>query len=65
MQPLSACSVPETAPPPPEPPAEWACPVCRGRLLPLGNLTRCTRCLFTLCAGCEGAPPNFSGPGAD
>jgi hypothetical protein len=38
------------------PVATWqsTCPVCGGCLLPLGSFSRCSRCGFALCVGCEG-----------
>jgi hypothetical protein len=29
------------------------CPVCGGPLIPLRGQYRCSRCLFSLCVGCE------------
>ena len=30
------------------------CPVCSGLLIDLRGFVRCTRCHFSMCAGCEG-----------
>jgi hypothetical protein len=30
-----------------------ACPVCGGVLVPMRSAWRCSRCYFSLCAGCE------------
>jgi hypothetical protein len=30
------------------------CPVCSGFLIDLRGFVRCTRCHFSMCAGCEG-----------
>jgi hypothetical protein len=39
----------------PQPPKSGAtCPLCRGGLIPLGGVSRCSRCLFIICEGCEG-----------
>jgi hypothetical protein len=46
---------PREAPPNEVPPpvCRPPCPVCSGALVPLHNLYRCSRCFYTLCAGCE------------
>jgi hypothetical protein len=38
--------------------AGQGCPVCAGVLVPLGSFSRCARCGFSLCVGCEGGPPS-------
>jgi hypothetical protein len=43
--------------------AAGACPVCRGPLLPLRGFSRCLRCGYALCAGCE--PPEVPEPASD
>ena len=48
----SACEHSTTCDPRPSSGAP-PCPVCGGALMPLRGVWRCTRCLFTLCAGCE------------
>jgi hypothetical protein len=56
----SAEEQPDKAPAPGRPP----CPVCSGPLLPLRDFYRCSRCGFSICAGCEGAdsyPPADGG----
>ena len=30
------------------------CPMCGGVMIPLGEHSRCSRCSFDLCVGCEG-----------
>ncbi len=47
---------PEPRCPAPAPAAWLVCPLCGGRLQPLGDQRRCTRCAFSLCDGCEGGP---------
>lgn len=32
------------------------CPVCSGLLIELHGFVRCSRCHFSMCAGCEGEP---------
>jgi hypothetical protein len=32
------------------------CPLCNNVLIPLRGFFRCSRCFFTLCAGCEASP---------
>jgi hypothetical protein len=39
------------------------CPVCGGVLVPMRTAWRCSRCYFSLCAGCE--PMFVSGPAAE
>jgi hypothetical protein len=36
------------------------CPACGGMLVPMRSAWRCSRCYFSLCAGCE---PLLSAPG--
>jgi hypothetical protein len=38
--------------------AGQGCPVCAGALIPLGSFSRCARCGFSLCVGCEGGQPS-------
>ena len=42
----------ERQPAPPQP----LCPICSGLLIDLRGFVRCTRCHFSMCAGCEGEP---------
>jgi hypothetical protein len=35
-------------------PAAPLCPVCTGVLIELRGFVRCTRCHFSMCAGCDG-----------
>jgi hypothetical protein len=41
----SSCGAPVSGAP--------ACPVCGAPLAPTRDAWRCTRCFYTLCAGCE------------
>jgi hypothetical protein len=53
-RPVQAC---EPTPAPARPPA---CPICAGVLVPLRGFSRCARCRFTVCAGCEPAADDFA-----
>jgi hypothetical protein len=46
----------------PAPSSAPACPVCGAALVPMRSLWRCSRCCFSLCAGCE---PVASAPSRD
>jgi hypothetical protein len=44
-------------------PAPPPCPLCAGSLIELSGFVRCTRCHFSMCAGCDGqAGPGPWGP---
>jgi hypothetical protein len=49
----------------PETPLRCAalCPLCQGRLIPLRDSVRCSRCGFLLCVGC--ADGEMAGTSAD
>ena len=54
MQPQTASPQPHTPQPEECPPAARTCPVCGGPFIPLRGQSRCSRCHFALCEGCEG-----------
>ncbi len=43
-------------------PAPPLCPVCTGVLIELRGFVRCTRCHFSMCAGCDGAGVEWPSP---
>jgi hypothetical protein len=59
MQPASSSVASESPPLPPK--VEAVCPICRGGLAVLRGMTRCLRCSFSFCEGCEGDRPSYSG----
>jgi hypothetical protein len=39
------------------------CPICNALLIPLRGCYRCSRCLITLCLGCEASHEGGAGGG--
>ncbi|HLW65211.1 MAG TPA: hypothetical protein VKS79_07830 [Gemmataceae bacterium] len=63
MPPLTAIAMQELASTPTQ--AAY-CPICRGDLVDLRGLSRCTRCQFILCQACDGEQAEwFEGSVAD
>ncbi len=40
-------------------PNQPCCPACGGPVIELREQSRCTRCHFTMCVGCESAPDGY------
>jgi hypothetical protein len=55
MRPIVS-SVTEPANDRPSAASQPVCPVCSGLLVELPGFVRCSRCHFSMCAGCEGEP---------
>jgi hypothetical protein len=56
---LGTRSSPEEQPDQAPAPCRPLCPVCSGPLIPLRDFSRCARCNFRICVGCEGPGPSF------